>query len=107
MSLAPSDIDFVQELFAPLGDITHRRMMGGLTIYHIGQVFAMLDSQGTPYLKAKGNFAQELAQSGARQFIFTNKSGKASHMGYWTVPDSALDDPEMACEWARKALSAL
>ena len=28
-------------------------------------------------------------------------------MGYWTLPEAALDDPEAACDWARRALDAL
>ena len=107
MSVSDSDIAFAHELFAPLGAITERKMMGGLTIYHAGQVFAMLDGDGTPYLKAKGGFAAELAAAGSRQFVFTDKSGKASTMGYWTLPGDALDDPDRACDWARRALAAL
>ena len=26
-------------------------------------------------------------------------------MGYWRLPDSALDDPEEAAAWGRKALA--
>ena len=27
-------------------------------------------------------------------------------MGYWSLPDAAVDDPEAACAWARQALAA-
>jgi DNA transformation protein len=27
-------------------------------------------------------------------------------MSYWRLPEAALDDPELACEWAAKALAA-
>ncbi len=103
MSVSESDIAFAEELFAPLGEITHRKMMGGLSIYHAGQIFAILDSAGTPYLKASGAFAEEMAAAGARKFTM----GDGRSMGYWTLPESALDDPEAACGWARRALAAL
>jgi DNA transformation protein len=27
-------------------------------------------------------------------------------MSYWRLPEAALDDPELASEWAKKALAA-
>ena len=103
MSVSEGDIARAEELFAPLGAISHRRMMGGLSIYHAGRIFAILDREGTPYLKAKGAFAAEMQAAGARQF----GAGTGRRMGYWTLPDEALDDPEEACAWARRALAAL
>lgn len=103
MSISAGEITFVEELLAPLGPVTHRKMMGGLTIYFEGQVFAILDSQGTFFLKAKGEFAEILASNGARQF----GSDDGRRMGYWTMPDDGLDDPDIASEWARRALSYL
>jgi len=103
MSISADDIAFIEDLFAPLGTITHRKMMGGLTIYCDAQVFSILDSAGTLYLKAKGAFAAEMAANGAVQFGAV--SGKV--MGYWTMPEAALDDDELARDWAAQALSQL
>ena len=103
MSLTDSDIAFAEELFAPLGEITHRKMMGGLSIYRAGTIFAMMNREGRVFLKARGDFAASLAEEGAVQF-------GADHghlMPYWTLPDAALEDPELACAWARRALAAL
>ena len=107
MSVSDADIAFTLELFAPLGGLSHRKMMGGLTIYHEGQVFSLISGDGTIFLKAKGAFAEDLAAEGARQFSSVNKDGKTHSMGYWTMPDAALDDPDLACDWARKALNEL
>jgi len=107
MSVSAADIEFALELFARLGDISSRKMMGGLMMYCDGQVFALLSSDGTVYLKASGAFADELAAAGARLFSMVNKAGKTHTMGYWTLPEPALDDPEEACIWARKALDQL
>ncbi len=89
-------------LFEGLGPLTTRKMMGGLCLYFDGQIFAILSSQGRLFLKAKGDFARALAAQGAVQFGMEGKT-----MGYWTLPEAALDDPELACDWARKALAAL
>ena len=103
MSISSDDIIYIQDLFAPLGTITHRKMMGGLTIYCDGQVFSILDSANTLYLKAKGAFAANMAAGGAVQF--GADSGKV--MGYWTMPEAALDDDELARDWAVRALNEL
>ncbi len=102
MSVSDDDIAFVKELFAGLGPLTHRKMMGGATFYCEGQVFAILSSTGEVYLKAKGGFADELAAEGSRIFGMDGKT-----MGYWTLPDAALDDPDAASDWGRRALAAL
>lgn len=107
MSVSPSDKAFALELFAPLGAVTSRPMMGGLCLYASGAIFAILDSGGRIYLRAKGDFAAKLKAAGSRQFSYTSaKTGKAGKMGYWTLPDAALDDTEQACDWARQSLNA-
>ena len=107
MSISQEQIAFVTELFAPLGDITYRKMMGGLSIYLDGQIFSIVSSDGTLFLKAKGAFADELKDHGARQFGAGAGPDMGKTMGYWTMPEAALDDPEDASDWARKALAAL
>ena len=102
MSVTDDEIEFVKELLEPLGTLTHRKMMGGATYYFEGQVFAILSSGGEIYLKAKGEFADKLAGAGSRIFDMDGKT-----MGYWTLPDAAQDDPEVASEWARQALDHL
>ncbi len=104
MSVSDADIAFALELFAPLGGISSRKMFGGLMIYRDGRNFALLNSEGTLFLKAKGALADDLAAEGARLFSMVNKHGKTHTMGYLTLPDAALDDPETACDWAKRAL---
>ncbi len=103
MSVSDEDIAFVHELFEAVGPISHRKMMGGLSIYSDGQIFAILSSEGRIYLKAKGDFAAALAVEGAEKF----EMGDGRGMHYWTLPEAALDDPALASDWARRALAAL
>ena len=103
MSLSGNYITFAHELFAPLGDISSRKMMGGLSIYCDGVIFAILDRDATLYLKARSDFADQMAAAGALQF--TADSGKT--MCYWTLPDDAVDDNDAAIDWAKRAFSAL
>ena len=106
MSVPDARLDEARDLFAPLGMITHRKMMGGATFYADGTIFAILDSNGTLYLKADGALADRMVDGGAQKFAMTRKDGSVSTMGYWTLPDAALDDPDAACDWAGLALDA-
>jgi DNA transformation protein len=107
MAVSAEDIAFVTDLFSDLAPISTRKMMGGLSIYSDGQIFAMMFGDGTLMLKASGALAQELADLGCTAFTYTNKkSGKLVSMPYWSLPDAALDDPTEACIWARKSLQS-
>lgn len=103
MSLSQDDIEYAYELFAPLGQITGRKMMGGLSIYCDGVIFSILDKSATLYLKARDDFAGEMAAAGSNQF--GAETGKT--MCYWTLPDAAIDDPDLVLDWARRAINAL
>jgi len=107
VAVSASDIAFVEELFAPLGEITHRKMMGGLSIYLDGQIFSILSSDGTVFLKARGAFAKTLQGEGCLQFGAGAGPDMGKTMGYWTLPEAALEDAELASDWARRALAAL
>ena len=108
MSLSAADISFAKEIFAALPDLTTRKMFGGLGIYSEGQIFALVRSDGSLLIKAQdGPFADRLAAMGCEKWLYTRKDGAASSMPYWTMPESAVDDPEVAAELARDALAAL
>ncbi|MGB0798490.1 MAG: TfoX/Sxy family protein [Planktomarina sp.] len=103
MSVTDEDVAFARDLFSGLGDISTRKMFGGLAVYCDGTIFAMIAFDKI-MIKAKNELAQALADEGAEQFSYEGKSGKPATMPYWTLPDAALDDPAEACEWARKSL---
>ncbi|MEO0999222.1 MAG: TfoX/Sxy family protein [Pseudomonadota bacterium] len=98
---------WIADLFEPLGPVTFRAMMGGLCVYSEGQIFAILGPGDRLMLKATGPLAAALAAEGAEEWVYTRKDGKTARMPYWTLPDAALEDPEAASDWARRALAAL
>lgn len=103
MSVSDDEIAHVYELFEQIGGLSHRKMMGGASFYCEGQIFAILSAEGQVFLKAKGPFAEALAAEGATKF--TMEDGRS--MNYWTLPDAALDDPDLAADWGRRALAEL
>ena len=102
MSLSAEQIAFAKELFGGLGDVTTRRMFGGIGIYLDGTIFAVMRSDGAILLKSVDGFGAELEAAGG--IHWTHDRGA---MPYWTLPDAALDDPEEACDWARRAIARL
>ncbi|MFT6674021.1 MAG: DNA transformation protein [Sulfitobacter sp.] len=108
MSLSAADIAFATDLFHDLPDLTTRRMFGGLGLYAQGKIFALLRSDGQIMIKSTGGgFADELAAMGAQKWAYTRKNGAQSSMPYWTLPDAALEDPDLALALAGRALAAL
>lgn len=107
MSLSAGDAEFARDLFAGLGEITTRRMMGGLCLYHRGTIFAIVHGDGAIFLKGAGEFAAELEAAGCTRWTYSRDNGRKASMPYWSLPDGALDDPALACDWARRALEHL
>lgn len=105
MAVSASARDWVLELFADLGEVTARPMMGGLFLHCHGQPFALVTGEERVYLKAAGDLAAALAAEGSVRFTY-RRAGRPAHLGYWSLPDDAVDDPETACDWARRALAA-
>ena len=108
MGISTEEIEHAVELFSGLGDITTRKMMGGLCLYHEGTIFALKMSDGQLYLKGGGAFQQVLEDEGCTRWQYTRAGkDKPTYMPYWTMPDAAMDDPEEAANWARRALEHL
>src|SRR3546814_9739567 len=58
MSASPEFVDFAQELFAPLGGVSIRRMFGGAGLYCRGLMFGLIHDD-TIYLKADAERSEE------------------------------------------------
>jgi len=99
------DDDDLRDMFAGLGPITIKRMFGGKGIYHNGLITALV-VQGEVLLKADAISAREFEAAGSTQWTYESRKGKVAAMPYWSVPDSAIDDPDEMTIWARKAYEA-
>jgi len=104
--MAARDPDFeawVHEHFAALGTLEIKRMFGGAGVYRHGTIFALL-GDGVVWLKGDETNIPALEAAGSRQFTYPGKDGAIMSLGYWSLPDSATDDPDEAVEWARGAI---
>jgi DNA transformation protein len=100
--------DFVVELLEGMGPVSIRKMFGGAGVYAGGLMFGLI-ADDTLYLKADETLRRELSEAGSEPFVWTPQSGprkgEAVDLGYLRLPEEALDDPELACAWGRKALA--
>ena len=99
---------FVQELFAGLGPVQVKRMFGGAGGYADGLMFLLI-ADDTIYIKTDEALRAELAAEGCGPFVWAPQSGPRKgekvDLGYWRLPDSAMDDPDEAARWGAKALA--
>jgi DNA transformation protein and related proteins len=108
VAVSTDQIAHVHDLFEAVGGISTRKMMGGLAIYSNGIIFGLLHSSGQLYLKGANGFGEQLEMLGATRWSYKkNNTSKAVQMPYWTLPDSAADDPSEATALALAALQHL
>jgi DNA transformation protein len=108
MSETAAALAFAVDLLSGLGRVEARRMFGGAGLYADGVMFGLIDDE-VIYLKVDEALRADLAAAGARSWIYTErkgpKAGIPQETSYWSLPDSALDDPEEACAWGRRSLA--
>ena len=78
-------------------------MFGGAGIYADGVMFALIDDE-TIFIKADDALKAELERQGSVAWTYS-RDGREHEMGYWRLPESALDDPEEATALGRRALA--
>lgn len=105
MAYDPDFGEWVREHFAGLGPLEIKRMFGAAGVYAHGLIFALLDDE-TVWLKTDEINAPLLEAAGSRQFTYATKSGETMSMAYWSLPETALDDPDEAVGWARQSIDA-
>jgi len=100
MSEAAAVLAFAVDLFSDIGQVQARRMFGGAGLYAGGVMFGLIDDD-VIFLKVDEALRADLAAAGARSWIYTErkgpKAGIPQETSYWSLPESALDDPEEAC----------
>ncbi|UCD94737.1 MAG: TfoX/Sxy family protein [Candidatus Zixiibacteriota bacterium] len=103
MAVSDEFKDFILDRLEGIGQITARRMFGGLGLYMDGMFFA-LASDNILYFKVNENNLPDYQASGAKPF---KPFGEKSYaMSYYEVPAEILDDDDALREWAMKALDA-
>ena len=107
MAVTDAEIERALELFEGVGDMTTRKMFGGVGIYAEGRIFSVVMSDGTIRLKGVGPMPDRYDTLGMQKWIYQRPGQKQSSMPYWSLTDDQLDDPEATSALAREALTHL
>ena len=103
MALSREFADHLRDLFGALGPVETRRMFGGAGVYLDDAMFALVIDD-TLYMKADPDLARTYAEAGSAPFSYDTRNGVRTIPGLMRLPDSALDDPDEALDWARLSL---
>jgi DNA transformation protein len=98
-------IDWLNEELAPLGALSRRRMMGAMTLYLDGTIFAILD-ESELWFKADALTDAVWDAEDCPRFTVAMGPGKTGTMNYRRAPEAVYDDGDALRRWAALALAA-
>jgi DNA transformation protein len=105
MPLSPGFADYVTELIAGFGRLEVKRMFGGAMLSRDGVGFAILDDD-TFFLKADAAMGAELKKLDCKPWGYSvKKDGTVRDIAYWSLPDTAADDPDEAVELTKRSFA--
>lgn len=105
MAVSPDFLEHLHELLAGLGPLTVKKMFGGASLQADGAAFGLIFGE-TLYLKVDDANRAAFEEEGSAPFTYEMKDGGKASLGYWSLPEQALDDPDEAVRWARLGLEA-
>ena len=97
--------EFLQELLAPLGGLTMRRMFGKTGVFCDGLMLGMVQDN-TLYFRVDYDNRTEFKEAESLPPLNYEKKGCTIDLSFWRVPDRLFDEPDEFLAWARAALAA-
>ena len=105
MALSPEFRALIEELLAPLGPVSVRRMFGGAGMFYEGVMFALI-SGDTLYLKTDDRNRARFEAEGCPPFTYRAKDGRNTVLSYFRAPERLIDEPDELLDWCRSAIEA-
>jgi DNA transformation protein len=102
MAVQPQYLAYVLEQLAALGEVSSRRMFGGVGLYY-GELFFGLIDDDTLFLKTDASNSAEYIARNMPRFM-PPSDRPLGPMGYHQVPADIIEDAEMLAGWARKSV---
>lgn len=97
-------IEHLQDLFADFGAVSARPMFGGHGLYR-DEVLIGIVLDEIVYLKVDAQTRPTFEAAGCIPCVYTRQRTPIT-MGYWTVPEAAMDSAQAMLPWARLAHAA-
>lgn len=88
--------DHIVEQLESLGQVSSRKMFGGVGIFENGTMFALIDSAGILFFKINEQNRAQFDAAGAKQH---------GRMPYAEVPASVLADQDQLLDWAQESIT--
>ncbi len=95
--------DLLEEMYAPMGGVSVRRMFGGLGIFKDGVMFGLGSHEDIYYLRADEQTAERFAAEQSTPFEYEMR-GRLASMPFYRIPDRLWDDGEEFLAWSQVAL---
>ena len=105
MATDPAFLAHIRDLFAGLGPISTGRMFSGTALYVEGDVMFAAILGGTVWMKSDVSTRAQFDAAGSRPFSYMRASGPREAASLMSLPDSAMDDPDEAMQWACLSLA--
>ena len=99
---------FVEEVLHRLeqtGEVSSRRMFGGVGIFHAGLMFALI-ADNELYLKADQKSVHFFEQADCPPFSYSKANGKVFKMSYYLAPESFFEELDETILWSKRAQDA-
>ena len=97
--------EFLQELLAPLGRLTMRRMFGKTGVF-CDRVMLGMVTENTLYFRVDDQNRVMFAEAASFPPLNYAKKGETIDLAFWRVPERLFDEPDELVSWARAALAA-
>jgi len=103
MPVSEEYLDYVVDQLGCIGEVTAKRMFGGVGLYHDGLFFGLIASD-ILYFKVDDEDRAKYESAEARAF---QPYGEGSYsMSYYEVPVSVLEDLDQLRTWSKRAVAA-
>lgn len=100
--MAEEFLQFVQDQLAGLGDVTARKMFGGIGLRSGGVFFAII-YRDELFFKVDDESVEQYRRAGSEPF---SPGGDMTLKSYYNVPAEVLEDRQQVTDWARRAIRA-
>ena len=102
MAVSDEFLEFVLDQFARWGEVTARKMFGGVGLYRDGKMFGLI-ADDVAYLKVDDSNREAFAQAGSGPF--KPFPDRPTTMSYFEIPPDVLESPDELIQWAQRSLA--
>ena len=105
MSASPEFIEYVRELFSPLGALTEGKFFGGFAFKSGSKQFAMIMGN-TLYFCVTDETRLKYEALGMEPFSYSTKKRKVNVRKYYSVPEDLFENNARLIQWAKEAIDS-